>query len=53
MTNIPAVNIIVLIRKIIMTKNYYGKDKALAEIFTHLLIFYEVFKEGEMTKVEY
>ena len=36
-----------------MPKYSYEKDKALAEIFTYLLIVYEIFKDGDMTEIEY
>ena len=36
-----------------MPKYTYGKDKALAEIFTYLLITYQIFKDGGMTETEY
>lgn len=36
-----------------MPRYSYEKDKALAEIFTYILIVYEIFKDGEMSKNEY
>ncbi len=36
-----------------MLQSYYVKDKALAEIFTYLLITYESYTGGALPKIDY